>query len=212
MSAFQVAQPILLVVLATGCDRGGRADQPKVVVPDGRPRLSLIGDLVSSPFLARCDAVPARGGLIGHLIDESFGKDRGEAVWGARSFGSGGSSGTRERYNISRDYGGTLIFRKDGAERPVSAEDADQILRALQAALEREMQESGVRVLEAKQTENGKLLSGFRLEYEDPGMPAAGSLEASIALPTGVQGGERMAGLRVVLNETARFDRPAGGH
>jgi hypothetical protein len=211
VSACRAVRLIVLLALAAGCDRAGHPVQPKVVVSDGRPRLPLIGDLVSSPFLARCAATPPRGGLIAQLVDESFGKDRGEAVWGDRSFGSGGGGGDRERYDTSRDYGGSFIFRKDGAERRVSAEDADAILRALKTALERELKESGVRVLEAKQTEGGKLLSGSRLEYDDPGMPTAGFIEASIALPTGERGGERMARLGLKLSETSRVDRLPGG-
>jgi hypothetical protein len=161
--------------------------------------------------MARCEAVPARGGRIAQLLDEALGTDRGEVVWGHRSFGSGGGGGGQEKYETSAEYGGMFLYRRDGAERPISAADADAMLRTLRNGLERELKDSGVRIIDDKVTNDGMLVTGFALMYEDPGMPAAGSIAASIALPKGPAGPDRLAGLSLTHRETCSLDRLAGG-
>jgi len=207
MKRFAVGLLAIMSGLVVGCNR---PQQAAPVAKDGRPRLQRPGRLVSSPFLAQCQAVPVRGGRIAQLVDAAFDTDRGESVWGSRSFGSGGGGGGQEHYETTADYGGTFVFHRDGADRPVSAADADAILRALKNALEGELKESGVRIVDDKVTKDGMLVTGFSLGYEDPGMPAAGSIDGSIVLPKGIAGPERMAGLTLRHRETCRLDRVTG--
>jgi hypothetical protein len=201
---------ILSVALAAGCNRPQPVEPAERPANDGRPRLQLPGGLVSSPFLARCQGAALRERPLARVVDEALGADRGEVIWANRSFGSGGASGGGDRFDTTADYGGRFSFRKDGAERGVTADDADAILRALWTGVERELQASGVRILKEDVTTTGKRWTGFRQSYEDPGMPAAGHIEAAIQLPTGDGGVERLAVLTLKLREESRSDRLPG--
>jgi hypothetical protein len=174
---------------------------------DGRTRLQHPGGLVSSPFLARCQAESQQDRLLAQIVDEALGTDRGEVVWGNRSFGTGGMYGGSDLFKTSADYGGRFIFRKDGAERGVTEDDADATLRALKTGLERELKKCGMHVLKEDVSMNGMRMTGFLLSYEDPGMPAAGDFEASITLPAGDRVTDRLAVLSLWVHETSRKDR-----
>jgi hypothetical protein len=207
MSQCMVLPLILSVALAAGCNRSRSPEVPNRPAADGRPRLQLPGGLVSSPFLSRCQTTPPRERLLAQLVDKALGADRGEVMWANRSFGTGGAGGGGDVFETTADYGGRFNFRKGDAESAVTADDADAILQALRAGLRAELEVSGARILGEDVTTNGKRVSDFRQRYEDPGMPAAGEIEASIALPTGDRGIERLAVLKLIHRETSRSDR-----
>jgi len=193
--------PLLVLGCQGQCAKPVRPPDNAEPAPAGNAQGQLTDEFRSSPFLARC--APGRGGLITTLVNEAIGTTRGEVVWGTREFGSGGHSRAPAQRQTQRDYGGMFIFQRDGAEQPVTANDADAIMKALRAAFERELTASGVRITDTQVAKDGETLTGFTLTYEDRGTGTNGSINATIRLPRGTGGPDRLASLSVQHRETS---------